>query len=299
MPSRSRSTSGTPNSTVSTGDEQDAVAIFEGIVTAVESSFPEAGTPTICVYAEDALFRARLARRTRVFEDVTLEDLAREVARAAGLKPRMEGYFTEQIDVRAQINESDLAFLRRVALRYDAELQVIDGALYLRPSTDFRRDAALELTMTRELRSARALADLAHQVTEVTASGFDAKQGQRFAVSSRVDDLGPGTGRPGVDVLKKGLGERAEHLGHLQTQDEAEARALVNSAYRHRARRFVQVSAVAEGNPEIRVGRHVKLLGLGRRFDNTYVVCRAVHRFDTTSGYLTDFDAECAYLGEG
>ncbi len=34
------------------------------------------------------------------------------------------------------------------------------------------------------------------------------------------------------------------------------------------------------------------------RFDNTYYVTRACHRFDLDLGYETDFEAECAYLGE-
>jgi uncharacterized protein len=35
------------------------------------------------------------------------------------------------------------------------------------------------------------------------------------------------------------------------------------------------------------------------RFDNTYYLVHAVHRFDPQRGYETEFEAETAFLGEG
>ena len=69
--------------------------------------------------------------------------------------------------------------------------------------------------------------------------------------------------------------------------------------YGQRARRFVRVDAVAQGNAAIRVGSHVTIAGVNPFFENTYVVVEAIHRFDLESGYLTDFIAEGAFLGEG
>jgi hypothetical protein len=41
----------------------------------------------------------------------------------------------------------------------------------------------------------------------------------------------------------------------------------------------------------------VTISGTSRRFDNTYYVVRALHRFDLARGYETEIEAECAYLG--
>ena len=70
-----------------------------------------------------------------------------------------------------------------------------------------------------------------------------------------------------------------------------------DAAFDERARRLVCIEGTAEGNPTLRVGAHVQISGLSGRFDNTYYVTRAVHRFDMQHGYRTDFEAECAYLG--
>jgi phage protein D len=58
------------------------------------------------------------------------------------------------------------------------------------------------------------------------------------------------------------------------------------------------VEGTAEGNAEIRVGTHVRLSGLGGRFDNSYYVVQTRHRFDAR-GYETDFTAQCGFLGAG
>jgi phage protein D len=98
-------------------------------------------------------------------------------------------------------------------------------------------------------------------------------------------------------VLRDALGERSEHLGEVPATTDEEARAIATAAFDQRARRFVCVEGTAEGNPALRVGTHVSLQGMGRRYDNTYYVVRACHRYDLTRGYETDFEAECAFLG--
>jgi phage protein D len=100
-------------------------------------------------------------------------------------------------------------------------------------------------------------------------------------------------------VLRDALGERSAHHGNLNVAADAEARAAAEAAFDRRARRFVRVDGTAEGTPDLRVGTHVALSGLGARFDNIYYVVHACHRFDLEQGYETRFEAECAYLGGG
>ena len=131
----------------------------------------------------------------------------------------------------------------------------------------------------------------------MTAGGWNAREGRRVSGSSSGRNLGPGQGRRGAELLRQALGERVEHLQGLSATTDAEAQALADTAFDARARRFVRVEATAEGNPTLRVGAHVTLKGLGRRYDNTYYITRACHRYDTVRGYETDFEAECAFLG--
>jgi phage protein D len=196
-----------------------------------------------------------------------------------------------------QLNESDLAFLRRLLARVDGDLQIVGGELHVAPRSEVQR-GTVELQLTSQLRRARLLADLSHQVTEVTVTGWDPARGERVSSTSTGADLGPGSGRPGAQLLRD-IAPRAEHIGHVAVASDREAQALADASFDRRARRFVSVEALAEGNPALRVGTHVTLRGLGSRFDNTYYVVRASHRYDQTRGYETEFEAECAYLGAG
>ncbi|WP_426752925.1 phage late control D family protein [Myxococcus sp. Y35] len=279
-----------------TGPESAPQEIFRGVITGIEAVFVHDSAPEFVVLAEDALQKARLARRTQVHDAVTLAELAENLARDLGLTPVITG-LREPLGLQVQWNESDLAFIRRLLASRDADLQVTGDELHVSPRSEVRR-GTLELNLYSELRRVRVTADLAHQATEVTCAGWNAIQGAAVSGRSAGSRPGPGAGRTGAELLQQTLGPRREHLGSLPVSTSEEATAIARAAFDARARRFVCIDATAEGTPALRVGTHVRLSGLSARFDNTYYVVRASHRYDTLHGYETDFEAECAFLGE-
>lgn len=278
------------------GDEDAPQEIFQGKITGLEADFRPSASPELVVLAEDVFQRARMARRTKIHEDLTISGLSNDLADQLGLDPTVTG-FTDNIGTQVQLNESDLAFLRRLLALYDGDMQVVGAELHISPRADVQR-GRLEFELHSQLRRARVLADLAQQVTEVTVSGWDAVQGQRVTGTSTGANSGPGSGRTGSQCLSDTLGARSEHIGHLAVTTGEEAQALADAAFDLRARRFVCVDGTAEGNPSLRVGTHVTLSGMGDRFNNTYYVVHARHRFDLTRGYETDFAAESAFWGQ-
>ncbi len=71
--------------------------------------------------------------------------------------------------------------------------------------------------MNSQLHEVRILADLAHQVTQVTATGWDYNQGQTISVTSQTTSLGPGSGQTGGSWLQQALGARSEQLAQYAT----------------------------------------------------------------------------------
>lgn len=279
------------------GDETSPREIFRGTITGLEAvfPFPEEGAPELVVLAEDVVQQARMERHTAVHDAATIADLATQLAQRLSLTPVITG-FTNPIGLQVQLNESDLAFLRRVLARYDGDVQVVGRELHVSPRAEVQR-GTLELALYSQLRRVRVLADLAHQVTEVQVTGWDASQGRKVLGSSRGGQLGAGRGTPGARLLSQTLGDRPHVISHLAVATDAEAQALADAAFDQRARRFVCVEGSAEGNPLLRVGTQIQLTGLGSRFDNTYYVTRTCHHFDRDQGYQTDFEAECAFFG--
>lgn len=269
--------------------------IFRGKISAIEGSFSNMGSPELVVLCEDALQVARMQRRTKNWDATTLGDIAQQVAGNLGLTPVLDG-LDANIGDQLQLNESDLHFLRRLLARYDADMQVVGSELHAAPRAQAQRNT-LQIDLQSQLREVRVNADLSHQVTQITATGWDYAQGQVISVKSQSNGFGPGSGQGGQTWLQQTLGARSEQLARMTNLNSQEAQALVDAEWAQRLRTFVVARGVAEGNPNLRVGTYLTLVGLGARFSNTYYVTETVHHFDTTNGYETRFCAECAYLG--
>ena len=278
------------------GDETEPREIFRGKITALEVDFKTGAPPEMCVLAEDALQQARLERRSRIYTDQSPADIVRAIAGDLGLTPVITG-LSAPTATWAQYNESDLAFLRRLLSRFDADLQIVGTELQVSPRGDVRR-GAIDLVLFSQLARARVTADLADQVTGVSVRGWDAVNGS--AVKSETTSgthIGPGSGKEGAQLLREAFGERSEHVGHFAVRSDAEASALTQAIYDQRARRFLRLDGTAEGNAQLRVGCHVSISGLSAAYDNTYYVARVRHLYDMQQGYRTEFTGECAYLG--
>jgi uncharacterized protein len=278
------------------GDHNDPQEIFRGTITALEMQMGESDVPRLMVLAEDALQKARLTRYTRLHEAGTLSSIIRSVASGLDVQIDIAG-MDQEVDAQLQLNESDLAFLRRLLDRFDGDLQMVGDVLQVAPRSDIRRNE-ITLEQGSQLLSVRVMADLAHQVSKMTFSGWDVDAGREINVESdEAVDRGPGQGKSGPEFLDESFGERSEHLSRASARNESEAQALVNAGYSQRLRKFVCAEGVALGNPGIRVGTHLTLRGIGPRFENIYYVTKVRHHYGVSKGYRTVFHAECAFLG--
>ena len=281
---------------VGAGDSSSPTEIFRGFITGLEGIFSDRGPPELIVLAEDALQKLRCRRRSRTYEDQTLADIARTLANEHALTPVIDG-LDQNFGTQVQLNETDLGFLRRLLARVDADVQIVGTELHVTPRDQVRR-GTVDLALGTELKSARVLADLAHQATAVTTKGWDVSGGEPLQAEAPADIPGPGRGLSGSDAFESAFSARTEHSCHLMNDKQAEAEAVAAAAGRRRARRFVRIQGVTTGTPELRVGTHATVSGLGTWFSNTYYVTAVRHRFDGEHGYRTEFEAECAFLGE-
>jgi phage protein D len=277
------------------GDVSSPTEIFRGKITALEGRYRQDGAPDLVVLAEDVLQAARMSRRTKNWESATLSAIVAQVAGNIGLIPVTAG-LDSNVGTQLQFNETDLQFLRRLLSRYDADLQVVGTELHAAPRSQAQRNN-VTIDLGSQLREVRVVADLAHQVTQVTTTGWDYGQGQTISATSQTTSLGPGSGKTGSAWLQQALAARSDQLAAFGSLNADEAQSLVDAEFAERTRSFVVAHGVSDGNPNLRVGTSLTLNGLGQRFSNTYYTTATTHRFDTTGGYQTQFTAECAYLG--
>lgn len=279
------------------GPPDNSSAVFAGRITAIEGHFPNDRPPELVVLAEDRFQDLRMERRTRSFEDVSDADVIRQLATAHGL--------TAEIDldgptyrVLAQVNQSDLAFLRERAAAIDAEIWIDNRTLYAQMRS--RRSAgSIAFTYGQNLLAFSAIADLAHQRSSVHVCGWDS--GGKQAIDEQADagaisgELGGRRG--GSAVLGQALAARHERIASSVPLSSAEARQMAQARYRERARRFVRGAGTVDGNVKVRVGATVDLSGLGPMLSGAYYVTLARHTFDPQSGFRTSFECERPWIG--
>jgi len=275
----------------------DTDVLFDGRIMALEGIYPEGAPPNLTVLMEDRFQDLRMTRRTRSFEDVTDADVAGRIASDHGLTTDVSAD-GPSYKMLAQVNQSDLAFLRERARSIDAELWMEDSKLLLKTRAN-RRSSALELTLARELQSFSVLADLATQRTSVTANGWDVNgksalqhEAQESVIQSELNG-----DSSGVSILRQALGERKEAVAHAVPLNSNEAQAIAESSFKSCARRFVFGRGVANTQAKLRVGALLDLKGLGPLFNGKYYVVEARHLFDSAKGLRTEFAAERAGLG--
>src|SRR5205085_10330470 len=93
------------------------------------------GGGLVVVLAEDRLQELRMARRTRTFDNVSDAGVMEQIAGEHGLETDVD-VDGPTYDVLAQVNQSDLAFLRERARSIAAELWVEDKKLIARLRPD-------------------------------------------------------------------------------------------------------------------------------------------------------------------
>jgi len=274
-----------------------ADAVFDGRIMAMEANFPEGQAPELNVLAEDRLQDLRMTRRTRTFADVSDADVITQIANDHGLTPsvRVNG---PTYRVLAQVNQSDLAFVRERARAIDAEVWMDRKTLNAQSHAD-RNEGTLQMTRGAQLREFTVIADLAHQRTSVTASGWDvsSKASLKYEATDSVISGEVNDDDSGASVLKSALGERKESIAHTVPLTSQEAQAEAEAFFKMSARRFVVGQGVAEPNARLRVGSRVDLHGLGPLFSGKYYVSEVRHRFDGINGLRSEFTAERPGLG--
>jgi Bacteriophage probable baseplate hub protein len=271
--------------------------VFDGRITALEAHFPDGAAPHIAVLAEDRFQDLRMTRRTRSFVDVTDADVMKQIAADHGLTPEVT-VAGPQHRVLAQVNQSDLAFLRDRARAVGVELWVGDGRLHAAPRSG-RGQTSVRLVYRRELREFSALSDLAGQRTTVAVNGWDvaSKTALTYEATDAAISSEVGSQESGVSILTSALGERKESIAHGMPVTSDEARARAEAHFRLIARRFVTGRGVAEPDPRLRVGASADLQQLGPLFSGKYFVADVRHLFDTTHGMRTEFTAERPGIG--
>jgi len=257
------------------------VTVFKGEITALEERYGD-GAPKLVLLLQDKLHRLARERRSRVFDDQSLDEVVRAVANDAGLRADVDA--SSVAATYHQLNESDLAFLLRLLWPLDVALRLDGDTLRARPEQPDPEPIRID-SQDNALR-ARLIADLNHQADSTRVLGFNAGNDQAVAASARALPSAP-AGTTAARLLGRLGWPGAEVVPQPFARSQGEADAFAAGHFKRQAKRFISGDIRILGEPRLRSGREIELTGVSERLRGTYQVVHCVHRFDNSSGYET------------
>ncbi len=277
--------------------KMDADKIFDGRISAIEADFREGSPPEIAVLLEDRFQDLRMTRRTRTFADSSDSDVMNRIAQDHGLQPNIDVY-GPTYKVLAQVNQSDLAFVRDRARSIDAEVWMDDRNFYAKKRTG-RNNGTVTLNYGGELREVSVIADLAGQRTAVSVNGWDVagKSALTYEATDQAISNELNSDTSGLSILKSAFGDRKESLVNTIPLNSNEAQVEAETVLKMTARRFVVAHGMAQANARLRVGTYVDMQALGPMFSGKYYLTQVKHVFDGADGFRTEFTGERPGIG--
>jgi uncharacterized protein involved in type VI secretion and phage assembly len=177
-------------------------------------------------------------------------DLLADLAAAAGLYPYFDGNFLKLIGLEGEGDEIALSLGRTLVA------------------------ARLRVSNERSIARAEARSWLTTTLARFTATAGLASQDE-----FELRDVGLSTGASPAEQL----------ILNALADTEAATRALAQASMDQAAAGEATVEGVAVGNPDLRPGRAIGISGVAAVVSGRYVITQALHRFDATGGYRTEF----------
>ncbi|MFC1707016.1 contractile injection system protein, VgrG/Pvc8 family, partial [Planctomycetota bacterium] len=264
--------------------------IVTGEIVALETSFPLSGTDQFVVRCYDASHRLRYGKRRRGWNDSTYKDVILEVAGDCKLTVDFYGKPPEQKFFWVfQNNESDIDFLRRIIREIGYEFTIEsegekDTLVVSPPATGGGKVATIEWGM--DLKSFAPRLSTHDQVSKVVVRGWNPKTKTPIIGKAEAKDL-----LSKMEGKEVGLEKSKTITKILQNPvfDIKEAEAIAKAELNERALRYLTGRGTAVGNPKLRAGKVVELVGLGELFNGNYYIVETIHTFQPNAGYATGF----------
>lgn len=264
--------------------------IFDGEVVAIEASFTPGGGRRLLLRGYDKSHRLHRTRRTRTFLMQPDNAVAAQIAKEAGLIPRVDptGGPNEYL---CQHNQTDWEFLSERAREIGFEIGVSMGQLlFRRAGPDPTAGIPQTLAFGGNLLSFRTRVTSAEQpkTTKVLAWNPLLKQPVKGMATPPVPENLPKDAQLQPMTVASRFGSSEEVRTNLPLDLIPSAIGHASARRAHTAGASFEAEGECRGNPAMKPGGKVKVTDVGIAFSGTYTLSSVRHTFDR-AGFLTSF----------
>lgn len=268
--------------------EIEGKSLFSGEVIAMEPGYQVEGNTTMTLRAMDKSHRLGRGKKTRFWNDKKDSDVAQEVGSECGLGVDADDT-GEMLPYILQRNESNIAFLKRLAARNNYQLRVDGDSLLFKKATF--SGGGVQVKMGGEdgtLRSMRMSFNSAEQVQKVVVRGWDTATKQEIVGTATTGDVTAiGGGDLGASASSI-FGESTAYITDVPVTSQAMANQIAKAEMERHARQFCRGSCSVTGNPDIKAGSTVEFSGLSSGQNGTFYIVASRHIISARTGYSTE-----------
>ena len=261
-------------------------ALFKGEVISIDHSFQLRGTSSLTIRCMDNVHRLGRGRKTRFWNNMMDSDVASEVGAECGLEVEIDPTPNKHPYI-LQRNESNIAFLKRLASRNNLQVRVELGKLWFKKAT-FSGEA-IKVAMGENLVSMNMAYNSSAQVQKVVVQGWNIHMKMKIVGQCTAAEVTKiGGGEIGAE-LSNVFGESTAYITDIPVSSQAMANEIAKSEMERLARQFCRGRCVIRGNNFMRAGTSVEFSGFSEGLNGTFYVISTRHIINPQTGYTTDF----------
>ncbi|MFC5702284.1 phage late control D family protein [Cohnella faecalis] len=274
--------------TIKIGYKDKLEEVFQGIVTGISLDYPSEGQPSVTVRGMDKSMLMMRSVKSNLWRDKKVSDVVKEIGGKYGLQLQVDDTMTP-VPTIEQLQASDFHFLKELAESNNHDFFVIGQKLYFK-KPNASASPVITLMYGKNLKSYSTDVDISNQVSQIIVRSVDPATRIPFqAVSQSVNIMGT-NGKTGANIMAA-LSSHLVETVYSNVQTQSEAQKLANSMLNERAMGLISGEGECIGLPELRAGRHIKLDGLGPKFNQPLRLSGVTHKIDNR-GYVTNFSVE-------
>jgi len=270
------------------GYRDSVVKVFNGEITGLELKIHGRETLLLRVRCHDRRHRLMRGKKSATYVSMKDSDIASQIASKAGLSPQTDDTSVQHEHIY-QHNQTDLEFLIERAARINFEVVVDEKKLLFRPR---KNDQGEVVTLDREMDIVEFYPRLTtmNQVAEIGLRGWDPEKKEAIAAkaSAGQENSKMGGASSGPSMAKEIFGAAVALSISRPVANQAEADQFSKGRLNEMALAFITGDGVAIGNPKLRAGKVIKIVGLGKRFSGQYYLTSVMHTY-SGKGYRTAF----------
>lgn len=265
------------------------LTLIKGNITALEPSFFAEETPTLSVRGQDLSYNYMKKKSPgKTFMNMAFSDIARDIARAAGLSIAADRTPKKNGPTPKKSDESYFTFLQRLAKKVGFEVRIDPQKLYFKKPGDNKKEM-LVLELGKDIISFRPTLNTARLYSEVEVRCRNPRDpdnpiiGRAAAGSERIQEPGKKTGSQLLEGIRC---KQKRVITDVSVKSAALANEIARAELNKASDNLIEGEVECIGIPEIRAGACIKLEKMGMRFSGKYYVKSVTHTVNN-NGYRT------------